>query len=186
MPTSAAVFVASEHSHLTPYLAALHANCITHDATMATFLPPLNHEKLLTWWKDRIAESNLGTRLIMLLLDENEPGNKAKGHELVGVATMAMPESETGPFRGFIEKFFVSPKCRRRGYGRRLMAALEMQAVGRGKTLLMVDTEVGSPAEEFYKSLDFQVVGKIPKYGISPAGGPLRDETFFYKDLTSS
>lgn len=137
MPTSAYVFSQAAHAHLTPYLAALHASCITHDATIATFLPPLNHDKLLTYWKECIAESNKGTRLIVLLLDESEPGSRAKGNELVGVATMIMPSSETGPFRGFIEKVFVSTKARRKGYGRRLMAALEMEAVGKGRTLLV-------------------------------------------------
>ena len=104
---------------------------------MATFLPPLNQDKLLTFWKDCIAEANNGTRLIMILLDESDPGSKPKGTELVGVATFVMPPSETGPFRGFIEKLFISTKARRKGYGRRLMAALEMEAVGRGKTLLV-------------------------------------------------
>lgn len=49
----------------------------------------------------------------------------------------------------------------------------------------MIDTEVGTPAESFYRSLNFQEVGKIPNYGISPKGG-LRDEIFFYKDLTTA
>ncbi|KAJ2893838.1 putative acetyltransferase [Zalerion maritima] len=182
MPTSSYVFTQAEHAHLTPYLAALHASCITHDSTIATFLPPLNHDKLLTFWKEGIAEANSGKRLIMILLDESDPGSRAKGTELVGVATMVMPQTETGPFRGFIEKVFVSTKARRKGYGRRLMAAVEMEAVGRGRTLLMIDTEQGSAAESFYRSLNFIEVGKIPNYGASPAGG-LRDEVFFYKDL---
>jgi hypothetical protein len=47
----------------------------------------------------------------------------------------------------------------------------------------MVDSETGSPAEEVYKKLGFTEIGKVPKYGISPAGGELKDETFFYKQL---
>jgi len=47
----------------------------------------------------------------------------------------------------------------------------------------MLDTETGSPAEEFYKRLGYVEVGKIPKYGISPLNRELKDATFFYKQL---
>lgn len=47
----------------------------------------------------------------------------------------------------------------------------------------MVDTETGSPAEAVYRKLGYTEVGKIPKYGITPFTGQLKDETFFYKQL---
>lgn len=47
----------------------------------------------------------------------------------------------------------------------------------------MLDTETGSPAEDIYRKLGYTEIGKIPKYGISPATGELKDETFFYKSL---
>ncbi|KAK2025499.1 acetyltransferase [Colletotrichum zoysiae] len=179
-------FSPADHGHLIPYLAALHAACISTDRTLATFLPPLSHEKLLGWWKDRISEVTAGTRIMLILLDESEPGSKPKGTELMGVVMLLMPFSETGPFRGYVEKLLVSPKFRRRGAARLLMSALEDEAVQRGRTLLMLDTEAGSPAEEVYKRLGYIEVGRIPNYGISP-GVPqqLKDEVFFYKQLTT-
>jgi hypothetical protein len=45
-----------------------------------------------------------------------------------------------------------------------------------------LDTETGSAAEEVYKKLGYEEYGKIPKYGLSPAGD-LKDGTFFYKQL---
>lgn len=132
-----AKFTPAEHSHLIPYIAAIHASCITHDRTIATFLPPLSHEKLLIWWKERIAEVNEGKRLIFILLNESEPGTRAKGPELMGVVMLAMPASETGPFRGAVEKLLVHKSFRGRGGARSLMEALESEATARGRTLLV-------------------------------------------------
>jgi len=132
------VFSSAEHAHLTPYLAALHASCVTNDHMIGTFVPPLNHEKLLAWWKDRIAEANAGARSILLLLLESQPGTRAKGPELVGVAMLAdMPPSETGSFRGRVEELLVSPRYRLRGGATALMEVLEVEAMKRGKTLLV-------------------------------------------------
>ncbi|KAF9870324.1 GNAT family [Colletotrichum karsti] len=178
------IFSPADHSHLIPYLAALHASCISHDRTLATFLPPLSHEKLLGWWKERIAEVTGGTRMMLILLDESEPGTKARGTELMGVVMLYMPYSETGPFRGYVEKLLVSPKFRRRGAARVLMSALEGESIRMGRTLLMLDTEADSPAENVYRKFGYIEVGRVPNFGISPAvPRQLKDEVFFYKQL---
>ncbi|KAL0933157.1 Acetyltransferase [Colletotrichum truncatum] len=178
------MFSPADHTHLIPYLAALHAACISQDRTLATFLPPLSHEKLLGWWKERIAEVIDGTRLMLILLDESEPGSKPKGTELMGVVMLWMPYSETGPFRGFVEKLLISPKFRQRGGARMLMSALEGESLRRGRTLLMLDTAADSPAEAIYRKFGWTEVGRIPNYGISPAvPRQLKDEVFFYKQL---
>lgn len=132
-----ALFSATEHGHLVPYLAAIHGSCITHDRTIATFLPPLSHDKLLSWWKERIAETNCHNRIIFLLLNESEPGSRVKGHEVMGVVMLALPHSETGPFRGFVEKLLIHKSFRGRGGARTLMHALEIEAAGRGRTMLV-------------------------------------------------
>ncbi|KAF7558734.1 hypothetical protein G7046_g5429 [Stylonectria norvegica] len=179
-----AVYSSGQHSHLIPYLAAIHASCITHDRTIATFLPPLSHEKLLAWWKERIAEANDGRRVIFLLLNpnESEPASPPKGSDLMGVAMLSMPYSETGAFRGVVEKVLVHQSFRGRGGARTLMVALEAEAISRGRTIITLDTETGSIAEQVYKKFGYVELGKIPKYGLSPAG-EMRDGTFFYKQL---
>ncbi|KAK5998462.1 Acetyltransferase [Cladobotryum mycophilum] len=175
-------FSSAQHSHLTPYLAAIQASCITHDRTIATFLPPLSHEKLLSWWKERIAETNDGRRLILLLVTELEPGGRIKGPELMGVVMLWMPYSETGSFRGFVENLLIHKNFRGKGGAKALMNVLEAEAATRGRTLLMLDTEAGSTAETVCKKLGYSELGKIPGYGMSPTG-ELKDSTFFYKDL---
>ncbi|KAH7165496.1 acyl-CoA N-acyltransferase [Dactylonectria macrodidyma] len=177
-----ALFSPAQHGHLIPYLAAIHASCITHDRTIATFLPPLSHEKLLAWWKERIAEVNDGKRLIFILLNESEPGSRAKGADVMGVVMLAMPYSETRPFRGSVEKLLVHKNFRGRGGARTLLGSLEVEAVKRGRSMLLLDTESGSVAEEVFRKFGYVELGQIPKYGLSPTG-ELKDGTFFYKHL---
>ncbi|KAH8173093.1 acetyltransferase (GNAT) family protein [Sarocladium implicatum] len=174
-------FVPGQHSHLVVYLAGLHAGCITHDRTIATFLPPLNHEKLLTWWKERVDEVSKGTRVIYLLVNSGAGGN-AKGQDLMGVVMLSMPFSETGRSRAVVEKLLVQQSHRGKGAARLLMSALEADAMRRGRSMLTLDTETGSNAERVYKKLGWTEVGRIPRFGINP-DGEWKDETFFYKQL---
>lgn len=156
-PLSTRLFTESE-AHLIPYLAAIHANCITADQAIVTFLPPIDHDRLLRYWKDCIADVRAGTRAIVLLFDESDPdppsahvpppgvapgnpgstsGKTLDGLHLMGVVMLSMPYSETGSFRGWVEKLLVSPKFRRKGGARALMGALEEEALRRGKTLIV-------------------------------------------------
>lgn len=136
-PAQATVFDAAAHSHLTPYLAGLHAQCITRDLMTGSFLPPLTNDKLLNWWKDRIAETKAGTRVIILLLSGAVPGAKVKGDDLVGVAMLAIPHLETSPFRAHVESLLVAAKYRRKGGSMTLMSTVHGQATLKGKTLLV-------------------------------------------------
>ncbi|OAA61435.1 Acyl-CoA N-acyltransferase [Cordyceps fumosorosea ARSEF 2679] len=180
---SVVLFDAKEHSHVTPYLAAIHASCIRLDRTIATFLPPLSHEKLLSWWKGRIAEISEGNRVMFLLVDNLEPSGRIKGPDIMGAVMMFMPWSETGGFRCMVEKLLIHTNFRGRGGARLLMNALEAEALKQHRTMLLLDTETGSAAEAVYRKLGYTEVGKIPGYGISPTG-ELKGGTFFYKDLT--
>lgn len=146
-PGTVLPFDPKAHAHLTPYLAAIHASCITHDRAIATFLPPLSHEKLLSWWKERIAEVNDGKRRIWILVGESShdaptltataPTGRPKGPEVMGVVMLAMPYSETGPFRGAVEKLLIHKSWRGKGGATALMAALEADAVKLGRTTLV-------------------------------------------------
>ncbi|KAI1426448.1 hypothetical protein F5Y12DRAFT_281380 [Xylaria sp. FL1777] len=124
-------------AHLVPYLAAIHAVCIHHDAMVATFLPPLDNDKLLAYWRERMAEVSAGTRLIVIQLDESEPGFAAKGPELKGVVMLSMPRIETFAHRGHLEMPMVSPAFRRRGAARAMIRFIEAEAVTRGRTLIV-------------------------------------------------
>lgn len=130
-------FSPEQHGHLVPYMAALHASCITLDHMVGPFLPPLTNEKLLPWWKERIAEAAGATRIIVLLLPETKPGKKPLGTELRGIAMLKLAETETGSFRGHIDAVLVDRRHRRQGGARSLVAALEYEAAKKGRSLLV-------------------------------------------------
>lgn len=136
-PGAVILFDPAQHANLTPYIAAIQASCITHDRTIASFLPPLSHEKLLAWWKEKISEVSGGSRLIFLLTSDSDDSSRPKGTEIMGVVMLQMPSSETGPFRSVVEKLLVHKSFRGRGAARQLMTALEVEAVNRGRTLLV-------------------------------------------------
>lgn len=133
------LFTPDTHTHLLPYLAALHASCITLDHMVGPFLPPLTNEKLLPWWKDRLAEANRGARVIVLLLDPESAahGKKPAGTDLRGLAMLKLAETETGSFRGHIDAVLVDRRWRRQGGAKALVAALEYEAAKRGRSLLV-------------------------------------------------
>lgn len=191
---------------MTPWLAGLQAQCITSDKLISTFMPPLSQEKLLGWWKDRIAETIAGTRVIIMLLLDTQPGTKVPGDSLVGVAMLSLPLLETGPFRASIESILVSLKYRRRRGATLLLEAVEREAIMKGKTLLVscfspccgnlakrvlmpgplqtTEMESGTPAEVIFKQFHYQEAGKVPRYSLKP-GGEMKDVVFLYKNLVN-
>ncbi|KAI0184143.1 acetyltransferase [Xylaria flabelliformis] len=172
-----------DDAHLLPYLASIQAACIYHDKMVATFLPPLDTDKLLEYWREMIQEVSAGTRLIIIQLDELEAGSAAKGGKLKGVVTLRMPQTETCTHQGHLEKLMVCPSYRHRGTAKAMMRFLEMEAVKRGRKLIMLSTEVGSPAEKMYPKLGYVEYGTVPGCSISPSGNTV-DDVFFYKQLS--
>jgi acyl-CoA dehydrogenase len=79
-------------------------------------------------------------------------------------------------------KLLVHRAARRRGIAERLMDALEREARAEGRTLLVLDTVTGDPAERLYEKLGWSRVGVIPGYALYP-DGRLCDTTVFYKYL---
>ncbi|KAJ4294819.1 hypothetical protein N0V88_005053 [Collariella sp. IMI 366227] len=179
------VFSQEQHGHLVPYIAALHASCITLDHMVGPFLPPLTNEKLLPWWKERIAEVARGTRVIVLLLPESSLGKKPLGTELRGLAMLKLSETETGSFRGHIDAVLVDRKHRRQGGGKALVMALEYEAAKRGRSLLLVDAETDSMGELAFRKFGYIEIGKVPHFSRAQSNGK-KGETFFYKEFLPS
>ena len=128
------LFSPSEHSSLIPSLVTIHKDCITIDGTMATFMPPLSDSKMTAWWQQQADQVAAEKRLIVVQFCAFEQTGEK---ELAGVVMLDMPASETGPFRGTVEKLLVSPRHRRKGIARQLMARLEEEAKKVGRTVLV-------------------------------------------------
>ncbi|OBT84386.1 hypothetical protein VE02_06733 [Pseudogymnoascus sp. 03VT05] len=158
---------------------ALHQRCIIEDATIATFLPPLDDNKMRDFWLGLIQQCLSGTpesgeKVIVYIAEEGA---------ISGVASLLLPWSQTGNHRAWIEKLMVDGRLRQRGIARRLMDELERIAIEKAKWILLLDTEKGSKAEKVYPRLGYVEYGTIPDYSVSPDGLVLKSETFFYKDL---
>lgn len=133
-------FTTEAHGHLTPFFAALQASCITADQmAQGPFLPPLTNEKLLPWWRARMAEARAGQRVIVLLLPDllGPTAQKPQGADFRGIAMMSLSPSETGTARCHIDCLLVDRKYRRQGGAKALVQALEYEAGKRGRTLLV-------------------------------------------------
>lgn len=146
---------------LLPALVAIHIDCILTDNTIATFTTPIDAAKkarMLAWWGDKADEVRKGTREIVLAFAAPTPGTAPStssasqraadspaaaipgvgaGKQLAGYVMLAKPVTETGPFRGPVEKLLVSPRFRRRGIARMVMARLEDVARRQGRWLLV-------------------------------------------------
>ncbi|KAJ7168731.1 acetyltransferase [Mycena filopes] len=167
------------HIALIPAFADVHIACIEIDHTIATFTPPLKRDVIIEWWKERVADAIKGSRIIFMVLANDDAGQE----QLAGYVVLYRPLWETGPFRGVVEKLLVSPNFRRRGVARKLMEKLETEGKIRGQTLLTLDTEQHSPAEKVYPKFGYNLLGIVPKYGISPLDGSLIAGVFFWKQL---
>ena len=129
------LFNPSLHANLAPSFASIHKACITTAPyTIATFLPPLDDTRLVNWWEDRLKEAADGRRKIIIQMAPNTATGKP---ELAGYVMLLMPVTETGPFRGIVEKLLVSPEHRRKGIAKRVMMRLEEVAREENRTLLV-------------------------------------------------
>ncbi|MNJ78987.1 Acetyltransferase [compost metagenome] len=81
-----------------------------------------------------------------------------------------------------MQKLLVREHARRRGLGQQLMSALEAAALQQKRGMLYLDTEAGSPAEDFYQSLGYTRAGEIPDYACDPSGR-YKPTALYYKIL---
>ena len=130
------LFSPENDQHLFVEFAQIHADCITHDHQLASFLPPLNHNRMVDYWTRHAERVEQGEVAIIVQFAADEDG-KAEV-EVAGYVCLLMPETETGPFRGIVEKLMVSPRHRRKGVARRVVEKLEAVAREKRRELLVL------------------------------------------------
>ena len=134
------------------------------------FLAPLARETAAQYWASVFA--CLG-RELHLWIAEHEG-------EVVGSVQLAPCGKENGRHRAEVQKLFVLASHRGRGIASRLMAEAEAFARSDARSLLVLDTQVGSAAESLYRRLGWQRAGEIPMYAMTPAGEP-HATAYYYK-----
>ncbi|KAJ7113272.1 hypothetical protein C8R43DRAFT_1138698 [Mycena crocata] len=62
---------------LIPDFSDTHIACIETDHTIANFIPPLNRDAILDWWKERAAEAARGSVVIFMAFAKEADGQGA-------------------------------------------------------------------------------------------------------------
>lgn len=144
-----------------------------HSGSSVGFLPPLKFETAEEYWLEILNEVAQGSRLLLV---SRETGGVA------GTVQLALATKQNASHRAEVQKLLVHTSFRHRGIARALMAAAEESARAAGRTLLVLDTEQGSIAEQLYEKCGYTRAGVIPRYARS-ADYALISTVLFYKLL---
>jgi GNAT superfamily N-acetyltransferase len=151
-------------------LAAVLADCVDGGASVG-YLAPFSPAQARAELEGMAAEVGRVRRLLLAAFD---------GGRVVGTVQVILALPPNQPHRGEIAKLLVHRSARRRGVARLLMERAESEASAEGKSLLVLDTVTGDPAERLYERLGWTRVGVIPGYALYPDGRPC-DTTVFWK-----
>jgi GNAT superfamily N-acetyltransferase len=153
-------------------LGALLHDCVEGGASVS-YMAPFSPDDAREAFAGFAAEAERGRRLVLAAF---------AGGELVGTVQVILALPPNQPHRGEIAKLLVRRSARGRGIARALMERAEAEARAEGKTLLVLDTVTGDPAERLYEGMGWTRVGVIPGYALYPDGRPC-DTTVFWKTL---
>jgi GNAT superfamily N-acetyltransferase len=135
------------------------------------FLAPLRVAEAVAWWEG-LAPAVADERVIVWAARDE--------HEILGTVQLRLVDAPNGRHRAEIAKLIVHRAARGQGIGRELLAVAEKAAAEAGRTLLILDTQTGSPAEQLYRRAGWTPIGIVPDYAADPAGR-LWPSTFFFK-----
>jgi acetyltransferase len=155
---------------LLPELISLLQDSVHNGASMG-FLPPLEPDVAEKYWLETLNEVSEGKRLLLVSI-ENE--------NVSGMVQLALVMKPNALHRAEVQKLVVHTHFRNRGIARALMRAAEEVARKEGRTLLVLDTEQGSSAEELYVKCGYARAGVIPHYALG-ADRSFISTVVFYK-----
>ena len=141
------------------------------------FMAPLSRQRAAEFWQGIIASVERGGRILFAAMD-------GRGGPVAGSVQLVLAQPDNQPHRGDVSKMLVHSSARRQGLGASLLAAVEAAAIDAGKTLLVLDTVPGTPADRLYTRAGWTPIGVIPGYALMPDGGPC-DTRLFYRDLAA-
>ena len=151
---------------------ALLADSVNHGSSVG-FLRPMDAGIARDYWLEVLAGVAGGSRILLAARD---------GAAIVGSAQLDLAGRPNGVHRAEVQKVIVRSSHRRRGIASALMQAIEREAEAAGRSLLVLDTEVGAGAEPFYEALQWQRVGSIPGFALNADGVPTPN-TIYYKKI---
>ena len=140
-------------------LTDLLVDCVAGGAGVG-FLDPLDPAQAADWWRSVLDAHGAVTWVA------RDDAGRIVGH--VRLLLAAMPNS---PHRAEVSKLLVRSRARRAGAATALLSELEAWARTHGRTRLVLDTQTGSSAQRLYEHLGWSVVGDIPDFALTTAGG---------------
>lgn len=152
-------------------LGALLTDAVESGASVG-FLAPLEHDTAMHYWAH--TATSLGRDLRLWVAE--------RGSDVLGSVQLSLCERENGRHRAEVQKLFVLRSARGQGIAGELMATVESYAREHGRSLLFLDTQVGSTAERVYTRLGWIKAGEIPRYAASP-DGTLHTTAYFWKEI---
>jgi GNAT superfamily N-acetyltransferase len=153
-------------------LAAVLADCVQGGASVG-YMAPFSHADARAAFEGFVGDAAHGRRVVLAAFDKGD---------VVGTVQVVLALPPNQPHRGEIAKLLVRRSARRRGIARLLMERAEAEARAEGKTLLVLDTVTGDPAESLYETMGWSRVGVIPGYALYPDGRSCAT-TVFWKAL---
>ncbi|WCL54376.1 GNAT family N-acetyltransferase [Gimibacter soli] len=147
-------------------------DCVAGGASVS-FMAPFPAKDAYAFWLSVAEGITRGERhLLVAEVDD----------QIVGTVQLVVNTPPNQPHRADVAKMLVHRSARGKGVGAALLQRVEATALALGRTLLVLDTVTGSPADRLYRRHGWQEVGVIPDYALLPEGG-LVSTTVFYKKL---
>jgi ribosomal protein S18 acetylase RimI-like enzyme len=157
---------------LTTRLGEILSACVEGGASVS-FLKPFPPSAGNNYYEKLLPEFSAGSRLLLGAFSDGQ---------LVGSVQLVLDLPPNQPHRAEVAKLLVAPEARGQGVAEQLMRRLEIEAAMRGKTLLVLDTVPGMPADRLYRRLGYTALGEIPNFALMPDGAPC-STVIFYKRI---
>ena len=127
------------------------------------FLPPLAHDLARDYWLSLRPDLQAGHRVLLAAFD---------GSRLVGTGQLVCSVLPATRHRAELQKICVARDRRGCGIGALLLTALHTLARQRGRSLLLLNTRYGSPAQRLYQRFGYGEAGIVRGYMRGPDGRP--------------
>ncbi len=147
--------------------------CVLAGASVG-FELPCPHEEACAFWLGLHGAVERGERRLFVV--------RAGDGRIDGSLQLALAGMPNSRHRAELSKMLVHPRARRQGLAQALIQHAEAAARSLGRTLLVLDTCTGEPAERMYLKLGYERCGEIPQFATMP-DGRLGATTFMYKLL---
>jgi acetyltransferase len=147
---------------------------VVHRGASVGFMADLSADEAYTWWEGVKTDVEHGKVLLWVVVQEEQ---------VLATVQLALCQKANGLNRAEVQKLLVLHHARRRGLASQLMSAVEQAAQQHNRGLLFLDTLAGSPAEDFYRALGYQLSGKLPDYACNP-DGEYHATAIYYKLLS--